>query len=203
MSKIWSCFLALVFGLIVGAYAHMYMAPMFSDPNYHRLHISVLDPQLQPVEKAQLSFSQIGTLKRVEYGDAIFRWEFDVNGMPGEKIKIKVDDVSDRYLVGAEDLILDRAEDQNVVVKLQPDTSADVFGYIYDRQNKPVAGLEVRATGGSEKLAGLSARTDDRGHFFIAAHVGEYQKVHLYANDKGCRVNSDHMAGTEVMVYCE
>jgi len=140
-------------------------------PELYRLRVTVLGPQGQPVDGAEVRSSVGGEKKKVEGG-----WELDVPGgiLPADR---KVTVYADKdFAHGSREVVLDKDFQPAVTVELKTDRSAQVFGRVEDGAGRSVAGALVWV-GGHEAEA---VTTGTKGEFTLPSHAAPNQPVPLH-----------------------
>jgi|GEM_PF-3880666 len=169
----------------------------------HSLLIVVESPSGTSIDVAKFKFSKPGTLKRVIYGDITYRWEYDFDAKPGEKIEVSVSDVPipNAYLVGSADLTVDSAPVQRVQIELHRDT-AQVRGHLYRPKGKPISGVIVALSSKNNPIEEKTT-TEKTGEFVIPNEIEKGQLVRLTLAGKGCDGSDIYdFTGQEISLYC-
>jgi len=145
-------------------------------PELYRLRVTVLGPQGQPVDGAEVRSSVGGEKKKVEGG-----WELDVPAgiLPADR---KVTVYADKgFLHGSREVVLDKDFHPAVTVELKADNSAQVVGRVEDGAGHLVVGALVWV-GGHEAEA---VTTGTKGEFTLAAYAAPNQPVPLHFKKDG------------------
>ena len=107
----------------------------------YRLHVTVLDPQGQPVEGGEVYSSVGGELQKVDGG-----WEIEIPAAkrPTDgRIEIRASERAS-FLEGSTEFEWVEGElQQAVTLRLEVPSDARVTGRVFDRDGNPVAGARV------------------------------------------------------------
>lgn len=161
-----------------------------SAPDIYRVRVTVLGPQGQPVEEAEVRSSVGGEKKRAEGG-----WELDISAstLPVDRHLTLFAEKASAFWRGRRDLTLGKDYQPAVVVELREDHSATVSGSVQDVEGNSLPGARVSVAGHTAE----AVTTDRTGGFSIAAHAAAGQIVRLRAEKEGFRpVEQDHPAGS-------
>jgi len=147
-----------------------------SGPDVYRLRVTVLGPQGQPVENAEVRSSAGGEQKKFQGG-----WEVDVpaSTLPADR---KVTVYADKtFQHGSREVVLDKDFQPAVTVELREDRSAKVSGTVQDLEGHAVEGARVSVVGHDAEA--VFTRSD--GGFVLPAHVSATQTVRLHVEKEG------------------
>jgi hypothetical protein len=157
--------------------------------NIYRVRVTVIDPQLVPVEAAKVWSSIGGEPKRVAGG-----WEFDIPvvSKPQDGKLVIYASLPGKFLKGSKDLLL--TDDYNLAASIQlgSENSATVRGIIVDGAGRAILGAHVSVAGYESE----AVITEAGGNFFLAAHAADEQQVLLHVEKKGfTAIQQWHPAG--------
>jgi len=174
------------FALVLLLWPKLMPAP---GPDVYRLRVTVVGPQGQLVEDAEVRSSVGGEQKRVSGG-----WEMDipVGGLPADRKVIVYAAKTINFWSGRREMILDKDFRPVVEVHLTEDRTAKVQGSVQDEAGHSLPGARVNLAG----YEGEAVITGPEGGFVLEAHAAPGQEVHLHAEKAGFRpLDQDHPAG--------
>ncbi len=164
-------------------------------PEIYRMRVTVLGPQGQPVDDAEVRSSVGGEKKRVDGG-----WELDVPAgiLPADR---KVTVYADKdFSHGSREVVLDKDFQPVVTVEFKTDSSAQVSGTVEDKAGHPVVGALVWV--GSHDAEAVT--TGAGGGFTLAAHAAQNETVRLHVKKDGMApLAQDQPAGGTVTLQLE
>jgi hypothetical protein len=149
-------------------------------PELYRLRVTVLGPQGQLAEDAEVRSSVGGEKKKVDGG-----WELDIPAgvLPAErKVTVYAERIS-AFLHGSREVVLDKDFQPVVTIELREDRSAVVTGNVQDEEGHALSGARVNVAGSEVE----AVTTGTGGGFSLAAHAAPGQIVQLHAEKQGFR----------------
>jgi len=174
------------FALILLFWPKLAPAP---SPDLYRLRVTVLGPQGQPVEDAEVRSTVGGERKKVEGG-----WQVDVpaGALPADRTVTVYADKPSAFLRGSREITLDKDFQPVVSIALREDRSARLLGSVQDEDGHSLSGARVNVAGYEAE----AVTTGAEGGFVLAAHAALGQMVRLHAEKQGFQpVDQDHPAG--------
>jgi hypothetical protein len=174
------------FALVLLLWPKLMPAP---GPDVYRLRVTVLGPQGQLVEDAEVRSSVGGEQKKASGG-----WEMDIpiGSLPADRKVIVYAAKPTAFWSGRRAVILDKDFRPVVEVQLAGDRAAKVQGSVQDEAGHSLPGVRVNLAG----YEGEAVLTGPEGGFVLAAHAAPGQIVHLHAEKQGFRpLEQDHPAG--------
>jgi len=166
-------------------------------PELYRLRVTVLGPQGQPVDGAEVRSSVGGEKKKVEGG-----WELDVPAgiLPADRKVTVYADADKDFSHGSREVVLDKDFQPVVTVELKADRSAQVVGIVQDEAGHLVMGALVWV----ENHEAEAVTTGTKGEFTLAAYAAPNQTVRLHVKKDGLEpLAQDHPAGTPVTLQLD
>jgi len=145
-------------------------------PDLYRLRVTVLGPQGQSVDDAEVH--SMGEKKKVDGG-----WEVDIpaGSLPVDR-KVTISAVRpSAFQHGQREVTLDKDFQPAVTVELKEDRSATVTGRVEDRKGRSIEGARVWVEG----YAAEAVPTGPGGEFKLAAHAAPRQMVRLHVEKAG------------------
>jgi len=168
-----------------------------SGPDVYRLRVTVLSPQGQPVEDAEVRSSVGGELKKAQGG-----WELDLPAsvLPADRKVTVYANKTIAYLQGSREVVLDKDFQPVVTVELRKDRSATVSGVVQDGDGHSLEGARVSVVGHEAE----AVSTGGDGGFTLLSHASPRQEIRLHAEKTGFRpLDQDHTAGDPATLVLE
>jgi hypothetical protein len=166
-------------------------------PEIYRLRVTVLSPQGQPVEEAEVRSSVGGERKTVAGGSEL---DIPIGILPADRKVTVYADKPSAFLHGHREVTLDKDFQLAVTVELRPDLSARVSGSVQDGEGHGLAGARVYVAEHETE----AAVTGPGGAFDLSAHAAPKQQVSLHGEKKGFRpVDQLHPAGEPVTLVLD
>lgn len=173
----WQGPLALAFMVIVGGVVYFAIDRFGPQPpsGEYLVRVTVLDPNSNPLDEAEVVSSLGGERKRVEGG-----WEFVIpkSAVPSNGMLTIRAAQRTRGLSGTETIALGDDRSVAVTVTTAQDTSAEIAGTVRDEHNNGIADARVTHANGE-------AVTDPDGRFQLAANAPQGTEIRLHATSEG------------------
>jgi len=154
-----------------------------SPPAVYSLRVTVVGPEGLPVEGVDVELTVGSEAKQTSTG-----WEFDIpaGDVPAGGAVTVFARKPSVFLAGSAELMLGADSNPAIIVTLEKDTSALIFGTVIDRQGTPVDNVRVSVDGYADE----SVVTANGGAFELPAHAAPLEDVLLRIEGEGFAIQT-------------
>jgi hypothetical protein len=163
----------LVSAIVVLGLSPLAASTFLTSRGVYHIRIVVLEPGGQPVDRAEVSSSSGGEIKKADKN-----WEYDLppQSRPSDDKVSLFASVRDAYLYGSTSVPLTQDFYPTAVIRLQPTPPVSIRGVVTDEHGRSVMGASVSIPGYPD-----IATTDQMGNFSLPARSPTGQLVQVRA----------------------